>query len=77
MKKVLISIINLYQKMPLLSHSLCRFQPTCSEYAKECIETYGSFKGCFLSFKRIIRCNPFCSCGYDPVPKKEKLNEKN
>lgn len=77
MKKILISIINLYQKMPLSSHGLCRFQPTCSEYAKESINIYGSVKGSFLAIKRILKCNPFSSYGYDPVPLKEDLNEKN
>lgn len=77
MKKVLISIINLYQKMPLSSHGMCRFYPTCSEYAKESINTYGSIKGSFLAIRRILRCNPFSSYGYDPVPLKEDVHEKN
>ena len=77
MKKLLISLIHLYQKMPLSSHGLCRFQPTCSEYAKESINTYGSIKGSFMAIKRILRCNPFGSYGYDPVPLKEEINEKN
>ena len=77
MKKVLISIINLYQRMPLSSHGMCRFYPTCSEYAKESINTYGSIKGSFMAIKRILRCNPFGSYGYDPVPLKEEINEKN
>ena len=77
MKKILISIINLYQKMPLSSHGMCRFYPTCSEYAKESINTYGSIKGSFMAIKRILRCNPFGSYGYDPVPLKEEINEKN
>ena len=73
MKKVLISIINLYQKIPFSSHNKCRFVPTCSNYAKEAINTYGSLKGSYLSIKRIIRCHPFGKKGYDPVPlKKEK-----
>ena len=77
MKKILISIINLYQKMPLSSHGMCRFYPTCSEYAKESINTYGSIKGSFLAIRRILRCNPFSSYGYDPVPlKKGRKNEK-
>ncbi|QTQ15220.1 membrane protein insertion efficiency factor YidD [Treponema parvum] len=46
----------------------CRFYPTCSNYAIEAIKKYGSIKGIYLSFKRIVRCNPFCSGGYDPVP---------
>ena len=77
MKKVLISIINLYQKMPLSSHGMCRFYPTCSEYAKESINAYGSIKGSFLAIRRILRCNPFSSYGYDPVPLKEDVHEKN
>ena len=78
MKWILISIINLYQKIPLPSHRQCRFVPTCSNYAKEAILTYGSIKGSYLAIKRILRCNPFGPSGYDPVPiKKEKQNEKN
>lgn len=72
MKKILIKLIILYQRIPFNSHSLCRFTPTCSEYAKISIERYGSFKGSFLAIKRILRCNPFNkNYGYDPVPIKE------
>ena len=77
MKKVLISLINLYQKMPLSSHASCRHIPTCSNYAKEAITRYGSVKGSYLTIKRILRCNPFGTSGYDPVPIKENKNEKN
>lgn len=73
MKKVLISFINFYQKMPLSSHSMCRYIPTCSEYAKESISVYGAFYGSLLALKRILRCNPLAGKGYDPVPiRKEK-----
>ncbi len=72
MKKILIAIISLYQKIPLFSHKHCRYTPTCSEYAKESIEIYGACKGIFLATKRILRCHPFGKYGYDPVPKKEK-----
>lgn len=75
MKKILLWLINLYQRMPLSTHYSCRFIPTCSEYTKEAIITYGSFKGLILGFKRILRCHPFGKFGYDPV--KEKENEKN
>lgn len=76
--KTLVRIIKLYQKMPLSSHSYCKFQPTCSNYAIEAIEEYGNIKGSYLAFKRILRCNPFNKkSGYDPVPLKEKKNEKN
>ena len=76
-KNVLIAIIKLYQKMPLPSHNMCKFQPTCSNYAIVAIKEYGSLKGTYLSIKRILRCNPFNKkYGYDPVPIKEKKNEK-
>lgn len=80
MKKFLIAIIRLYQKIPGPWHDACRFNPTCSNYAIEAIEIHGSLKGSFLAFKRICRCNPFGGSGYDPVPckcKKEKCHEKN
>ena len=48
----------------------CRFVPTCSEYAYEAIERFGVLKGGALALWRIMRCNPFCKGGYDPVPQK-------
>lgn len=73
MKRFLISLIRLYQKMPLSSHNYCRFNPTCSNYMIEAILKYGSIKGVYLGIKRILRCHPFNkNYGYDPVPKKEK-----
>ena len=78
MKRVLIGLIKLYQKIPFRSHFYCKFIPTCSNYAIEAINEYGSIKGSYLSIKRILRCNPFNKkSGYDPVPVKEKKNEKN
>ncbi len=72
MKKLLLKLIAIYQELPLRSHSNCKYYPTCSEYAKEAIEEYGSFKGTFLSIKRILKCNPFSKGGIDLVPKKQK-----
>ncbi|RUM44152.1 MAG: membrane protein insertion efficiency factor YidD [Desulfocapsa sp.] len=56
-----------YLISPLLPPS-CRFTPTCSCYAAEAISTHGPLKGIFLALARVIRCNPFCEGGYDPVP---------
>jgi putative membrane protein insertion efficiency factor len=42
--------------------------PSCSQYGYEAIEKYGVIKGGFLSFWRILRCNPFSKGGYDPIP---------
>ena len=53
MKKILIKLIKIYQKMPLSSHKNCRFTPTCSEYAIEAIDRYGSFKGTKMAIKRL------------------------
>ncbi len=50
----------------------CRFHPTCSAYADEAITEYGIFKGTWMTFLRILRCQPFSGrSGYDPVPHKE------
>jgi len=69
LKKSLLSLIRGYQAFvsPLLPAS-CRYIPTCSHYAAEAIEKYGLKKGTWLAFKRVLRCNPFSSGGYDPVP---------
>lgn len=70
MKKVLLKLIYLYQLMPISSHSKCKYYPTCSNYAKEAIEVYGSVKGSYLAIKRILKCNPFSKGGVDLVPRK-------
>ena len=70
MKRILIFLIKCYQKIPGNFHSYCRHIPTCSNYAIEAIDKHGSIKGSYLSFIRILKCNPFGSRGYDPVPLK-------
>ena len=72
MNNFLIKIIRIYQRMPLHSHSLCRYTPTYSEYTIKAIEEYGSIRGLFMGIKRILRCNPFGKSGYDPVPPNTK-----
>ena len=72
MKKALISLIKLYQSIPGSWHDNCRHIPTCSNYAIEAITKHGSFKGTYLSIKRVLKCNPWGSSGYDPVPDKKK-----
>ncbi|MBI5418399.1 membrane protein insertion efficiency factor YidD [Candidatus Poribacteria bacterium] len=68
MKNFLVKLIKMYQKFlsPFLPSS-CRFNPTCSQYTIDAIEKYGLFKGLKLGVLRILRCNPFCNGGYDPV----------
>jgi putative membrane protein insertion efficiency factor len=72
-KDIILLIINIYQKVgsPFLGRQ-CRFYPTCSNYAKEAIIKRGVLIGSAISVWRILRCNPFCEGGYDPVEKKNK-----
>ena len=72
MKRIIINLINLYQKTPLHSHIKCRFLPTCSEYTKICINEFGVIKGSFLGIKRILKCHPGGKSGIDMPPVKEK-----
>ncbi len=65
--KVLISFVRLYQitLRPVLGKH-CRFQPTCSDYAIEALQKYGSVRGSMKTTWRILRCNPWGGCGSDP-----------
>ena len=82
MKHVCIFIIRLYQKYlsPLKPYPTCRFTPTCSAYAIEAVQKRGFFIGLGLTVWRILRCNPFCKGGYDPVPERpshRKMDEND
>ena len=71
MKYLFIALIKAYRKfISPLKRPCCRFTPTCSAYALEAFQTRGFFVGLILTVWRILRCNPFCRGGYDPVPKK-------
>lgn len=68
-KFILKFLIKGYQLIisPLLGQN-CRFQPTCSHYAKEAIEKHGIRRGLWLGIHRISKCHPWGSSGFDPVP---------
>lgn len=67
--KIMIVVVKLYKMVisPLIPPS-CRFSPTCSIYCIEALQKHGLLKGTLLTVKRILRCNPLCRGGYDPVP---------
>ena len=78
MKRVAMALVRFYRKY--LSGRkptpTCRFTPTCSAYSLEAFETRGFFVGLALTVWRILRCNPFCAGGYDPVPEKRPRRGK-
>ncbi|HNZ48241.1 MAG TPA: membrane protein insertion efficiency factor YidD [Candidatus Hydrogenedentes bacterium] len=73
MSNILILMIRGYQKWisPLLG-SHCRFVPSCSQYAIDALRVHGTLKGGFLTLWRLLRCQPLCKGGYDPVPPSSK-----
>lgn len=69
MRSLLVIPIHVYRYAisPMMA-SHCRHIPTCSAYALEAIETHGSIKGGYLTLRRLSRCHPWGTHGYDPVP---------
>lgn len=76
LKTIFIFPIRVYQYAisPLLGQN-CRHSPTCSTYTIEAIQEWGVIKGTWLGMKRIAKCHPWGTSGYDPVP--QKKNSKN
>ena len=69
LSKIMLALIWFYRHcISPLTPAACRYTPTCSQYAVEAIKKYGPFKGGWLAFRRILRCNPWGGSGYDPVP---------
>ena len=64
-------LVLLYQNIlsPIMLHA-CRYQPSCSNYALEALERFGTVRGTWLTVKRLLRCHPLASLGHDPVPAK-------
>ena len=69
MQRVVLFFLKGYRYLfsPFLGQN-CRFHPTCSEYAIKAVERYGVLSGSWLILRRVSRCQPFHSGGFDPVP---------
>jgi uncharacterized protein len=68
-QQTLIGVVKAYRLFlsPWLG-SACRFEPTCSIYSIQALETHGAAKGSYLTLKRLGRCHPWCEGGADAVP---------
>jgi putative membrane protein insertion efficiency factor len=69
MRRLLVALIHAYQAgiSPVFAGS-CRHHPSCSAYAVEAIQRHGAARGLWLALRRLARCHPFGTSGYDPVP---------
>lgn len=74
MKFLLFVLIRIYQLFlsPFLGTG-CRFAPTCSHYAAEAVDKHGAIKGGWLALRRVGKCHPLGSSGFDPVPDSNRL----
>ena len=69
MRRILTGLIRLYQRtVSRVLPPMCRYQPSCSEYAHQAISHYGAWRGSWLGLRRLLRCHPFAAGGHDPVP---------
>ena len=68
MRHVFVALVRMYQRyVSRWTPPLCRFSPTCSEYAAQAILKHGSVRGIGMGLWRLCRCHPFHPGGYDPV----------
>ncbi|MBN1118073.1 MAG: membrane protein insertion efficiency factor YidD [Bacteroidales bacterium] len=74
---ILILPVKFYQIAisPFIPRS-CRHTPTCSHYTIEALKVHGPLKGLYLGIHRILRCQPWGTSGYDPVPPKDNWRKK-
>ena len=70
MTRIVLGLLRLYQiVLSPFTRGACRHYPSCSQYAREAVERHGVLRGGRLAFKRVMRCHPLGSSGYDPVPR--------
>ena len=68
-RALVVTLIHAYQRLiPAHYRGACRYTPTCSSYACQAVERHGVWAGLWLAARRVLRCHPLASSGYDPVP---------
>ena len=67
----LVAVVHAYQVLRAGRPSPCRFDPSCSAYAIDALQTHGAARGMVLAVRRLTRCHPWGGQGYDPVPEKK------
>ncbi|MGV1087793.1 MAG: membrane protein insertion efficiency factor YidD [Mycobacterium sp.] len=74
--RALVAVIEVYRHMisPLRPPS-CRFMPTCSQYAVDAVTEYGGLRGTWLALCRLVRCGPWHSGGWDPIPERSDAGD--
>ncbi|MCC7011560.1 MAG: membrane protein insertion efficiency factor YidD [Planctomycetes bacterium] len=71
--RILALPIRVYRRwLSPLKPPMCRFSPTCSQYAIEALEVHGILRGSWLAVYRLARCHPLCKGGHDPVPPRKR-----
>lgn len=74
LQHILLALLRFYRWAisPLLTMlaggTICRFEPSCSQYAMEAVKSHGAIQGSWFTLKRLTRCHPWGGCGHDPVP---------
>lgn len=70
MSRLILLLLRIYKRFlsPLLG-TRCRFHPSCSDYARVAVARFGSLRGSWLTLNRLLRCQPLCDGGHDPVPR--------
>lgn len=66
--RVMVRVVRVYQYAAAGRPSPCRHVPSCSTYAVEALEAHGALRGSWLALRRLGRCHPWGTSGYDPVP---------
>lgn len=77
-RTLLMGSLRVYQRWisPMLP-AVCRFHPSCSEYARQAVEVHGAWRGGLMGLGRLLRCQPFSRGGFDPIPEKPRCHSRH